>query len=237
MKNAMRHAIIFLIAFLVFPGAAMAAESREDLLTQCFGYMAKIQAMVEYFYMETGVYPKDLKDMEGTYNELVPKEFEKVTVPKDPATGKNFGYVPSPKGDSYVLSCPEPARYGLKKLELSTVQWGWMKAVAQEKRREGFISGCLYNIKGIATAMEMYARKNNKKYPEKVKNLIPEYISCEPKCPLTGKEFIYEVKPGQYKISCPNPSAHGLGALYYSSSEGVRVLREAPKSEPKPEKK
>jgi hypothetical protein len=56
--------------------------------------------------------------------------------------------------------------------------------------------GCEYKLKQIADAIELYAKDNNGKYPEKLQDISPKYMVKIPRCidPLKSKwaEAIYK---------------------------------------------
>ncbi|MFH0801288.1 MAG: hypothetical protein V2A78_02740 [bacterium] len=184
--------------------------------------MAKIQVLLEYFYMEMGEYPSALAEMEEMFNSRIPENYEKITIPLDPATKKVFRYEARNKGGGYILSLPDASRYGIGQLKLSNISWGWMKRMAGEERKDSLLANCKSTLNGLATTIEVCAYDRRGKYPVSLSLLIPLYMNSIPRCPLCHKEYVYRFKGNKYEIFCPAPELHGLKSLKYISNEGLK---------------
>jgi len=210
------------------PPTPAAQAAPENKLEICVKNMAKIQTLIEYFYLQSGIYPENLELLSKSYNTTSDKnldEKEMVQIPKDPATGKNFAYKFDKKNPmTYVLSIPDPKLYGVEKIDITPIDWGWMKTFAGEERRKWGISLCVDLLKRLATDVEIYASENKKQFPKdldtiiKAKLDVPEVLTC----PVCTKKYIYELnKDNSYIIKCADPAAHKLKQLEYDSLKGV----------------
>ncbi len=198
------------------------ADEKADKLAECISALSKTQTYIEFYYMETGIYPKSLSELERIFNEEEENPSKKLIFPRDPATGKPFVYATAKDFLSYTLSCPDPSPYGLEKLSVSAVDWGWMNVVAQEKRRMAFAQFCKFNIEFLAAAVKKY-NEAEKKIPADVKALVPKYIKGMPTCPTCGKEYIYKSEGDGYSVTCPDPKEHGFKVFLFKSHEGFKA--------------
>lgn len=207
------------------PAAPAAPENKLEL---CVKNMAKVQTLIEYFYLQSGMYPENLESLSKSYNTTSDKnldEKEMVKIPKDPATGKDFVYKFDKKNPTtYLLAIPDPKLYGIEKIDITPLDWGWMKTFAGEERRKWGISICVDLLKRLATDVEIYASENKKQFPKdldaiiKAKLDVPEVLTC----PVCTKKYVYELnKDNSYSIKCPDPAAHKLKQLEYDSLKGV----------------
>ncbi|MDQ7825655.1 MAG: hypothetical protein RDV48_22840 [Candidatus Eremiobacteraeota bacterium] len=216
--------------------APLPAQDKEEKLTQCITRLSQIQAYLEFYFMGTGDYPKNLVDLESIFNEDVLKDTEKIKMPRDPATGKEFVYEAGKNYKSYSLSCPDPSQYGVKKLSLSPVPWGWMNVVAEGKSRRTRAQCCKGYEEVLTAAIKKFAEQN-KKLPQDLKELVPKYMRLVPACPQCSKEYLYTVKGNDFVIGCPDPAEHGFTVFECTSREGFKFKPiEPPKKEPPVEK-
>ncbi len=207
------------------PSAEPSPAKPQDQLSEAVSAMAKVQTLLEYFYMEMGEYPSTLSEMEEMFNTRIPENYEKITIPRDPATQKQFRYEVRNRKSSYVLSLPDAARYGCGPLRLTNISWGWMKRMAGEERKGSLLTACKNTLSSLATTIEVCAFDRRGKYPANLSMLIPLYMNSIPCCPLSHKEYVYRFKGKQYEISCPTPELHGLESLKYISNEGLRYKK------------
>lgn len=218
-------------ALVCFP-----AQAQQDPYADAVTRISTVQSMLEFFFMEAGVYPAELEDLNRAFNERVPKGFKPVPVPLDPATNKPFAYQVGPKHKSYTLGFPDAAKYSGPPLKLTQVQWGWLAWEAERKRFEQLAQLSKEHMELLATQLEMFAKDNGGKYPTAMDELFPKYIRRHPQDPLTGKNYQYKPLADGYIVSNPNPERYGLKLFQYSSSQGWQV--EALPAEPKaPESK
>lgn len=187
--------------------------------------MSALQAMLEYFYMEAGVYPPDLGDLGRVFNYNLRKSDRPLQIPVDPATNQPFVYTVDARNKSYVLRLPDPAAYGGVSFQLSSVDWAWMNMLAEQRRFEQMFLQTGDNIKGLAKQVELFAKDNGGKFPDTLDALYPKYIKRYPQDPLSGKNYVYSLQGQEYTISCPNPEQYGMKRLLYSSSQGMIVER------------
>ncbi len=189
-----------------------------------FRNLSSLQAMLEFFFMEAGVYPGSLDDLNTAYNSKLPQGSKAVPIPKDPATGKNFVYIPGANRKGYLLRFPEPQKYGLgMNIELTPVSWGWLALRAERKRFEELAKLSKYHMETLATQVEMFAKDNKGEFPETLDLLYPKYIKRHPQDPITGKNYIYKTLADGYLVASPNPERYGLRLFQYSSSQGIIV--------------
>lgn len=213
-------AVITLTAILVqLPARAQEGAAWKEAVAR----MSKIQALLEYFYMETGDYPPNLAVLERSFNQDLPDKAPRVVVPTDPATSKPFLYELSSDRKKYRLAPPEPSKYGSNAIGLESIDWGWMAMLARQRRAEQLAMECKYNMEVLATQSEMFAKDNGGKYPNSIDELVPKYIPRHPVCPLTGKNYGFAPGGKGYLISCPNAQSHGLKKFSYSSDRGMVV--------------
>lgn len=214
----MRYTLLWFILMI----APVLAEASYEQAAQNMG---ALQAQLEFFFMEAGVYPAELGDIEKAFNNdnKLPKNFEPVKVPVDPATGKAFVYKVGPKHKSYTLTLPDPQAYGGQNLKFEQVRWGWLAWRAEQRRFEELAKLSKHHIEGIATQVEMYAKDNAGKFPSTIDELFPKYLRRHPQDPITGKNYLYKPLADGYIISNPNPERYGLKMFQYSSTRGMQV--------------
>lgn len=184
---------------------------------------ARLQVLIEYYFMESGLYPVSLKTLEHSFNVGLPADAPKVILGNDPLSGKPFVYTVSKDRRHYTLALPEPAKYGSDIPSLETIDWGWLLLAAEGKRIERLLSDCTRNINELATACEIYAKDHNKAFPAKLEALRPQYMFRELRCPASGKPYVYVFRRGGYTLECPEANKHGLGAIKYDSDKGLFV--------------
>ena len=188
------------------------------------GQLSSVQSMLEFFFMEAGVYPAELSELNTAFNFQLPKGAKPVVVPKDPATGLPFIYIAAPNKKGYRLRFPDPSQYGLdSSFELGPVSWGWLALRADRIRFEEMAKLSKHHMNNLATALEMYAKDNKNAYPATLDLLYPNFIKRHPQDPITGKNYIYKPLADGYLISSPNPERYGLRIFQYSSSRGMIV--------------
>ena len=186
--------------------------------------LSSLQSMLEFFFMEAGVYPPTLEELNLAYNSELPRGARPVPIPKDPVSGKDFIYRAAENRKGYSLTFPDPTKYGLPAgFSLRPVSWGWLALRAERKRFEEMVKLSKYHIESIATQVEMYAKDNNGTYPKTMDQLYPEYIKRHPQDPVTGKNYLYKQLADGYIVSSPNPERYGLKVFQYSSSKGIQV--------------
>jgi len=199
---------------------AKPAEPSQDKVNQLFDTLSQVRVFIEFYFMESGDYPDTLDQLNKDLNSILPNGYKTITIPKDPATGKDFKYSCSKDGKTYTLGAPDPSIYGLTKAEVSSVNWAGFTAIAEERKYRFLGMICVENIKGLATALEYYAKDNKGKFPSELKKLIPSYIKSMPVCPITGKDYDYKLEGDDYIIRCPNPKEHKMEEIMFSSKRG-----------------
>ena len=184
--------------------------------------MARLQSLIEYYYMESGVYPVSLEAIEQGFNGMVKEPSMKVVVPVDPVTSKPFVYEVDNSRQTYTLSLPDPMSYGGHAITLTPVDWGWLAIAANQRRVERLTLECTHNIEILATRTEMYAKDHNGQFPANLNALKPRYMPRIFTCPSMGMDYVYSLQPDKgYTIACPNPQSHGLERFIYNSEKGV----------------
>ncbi|MCE1246359.1 MAG: hypothetical protein LWY06_06925 [Firmicutes bacterium] len=199
---------------------AKPASSGSDKLGQLFDSISQVRVFIEFYFMESGDYPDNLDQLLKDLNSILPNGYKNVTIPKDPATGKDFVYSRAKDGKTYTLAAPDASAYGLNKVEISSVNWAGFNAIAEERKYRFLGMICVENIKGLATALEYYAKDNKGKFPSELKKMIPSYIKSMPVCPITGKDYEFKVEGDDYIIRCPNPREHKMEEIMFSSKRG-----------------
>lgn len=193
--------------------------------------MSALQSMLEFYFMEAGVYPAELSELNAVFNYQLPKNARAVVIPRDPATGEQFVYTPTANKKGYRIRFPNPAKYGTEgNLELNGVNWGWLALRAERMRFEEMAKLSKYHMESLASALEMFAKDNNRAFPQNLDVLYPRYIKRHPQDPITGKNYDYKQLADGYLISSPNPERYGLKVFQYSSSRGMLVETLAPAS-------
>lgn len=204
------------------PSPAVSADSAEGKLNAAVGALSKVQALLEFYFMEAGQYPDTLEDMISQYNQGVKQSDPLVTIPTDPATGKKLLYTPSSDRMKYAVRVPEPAAYGMASLEVHQVDWGWMVGLASEQRRKRMTLRCAQYMQLLGDVIDQYSKANRNKYPDSLDQLMPKYLQKEPMCPLSKKPYVYTHTDRGFEVACPNPKEHGLEYLRFSSTEGLK---------------
>lgn len=211
-------ALVIALGALVAAIPAQAVSWRDGLQA-----MSRLQAMIEYYFIETGVYPSSLEVLERSFNKGLPAEAVKVKIPCDPLTSKPFVYKLSADRRAYLLSLPEPALYGNNAFELRPVDWAWMAEATRLRRMERVLIECTHNMEIIANRIELYAKDHENVFPESLASLRPRYMPKTLVCPGCGAEYVYEKNGKGYLLSCPEPSRHGLEVFTYDSEKGLNV--------------
>jgi hypothetical protein len=189
-----------------------------------FQELGSMKAMLEFFFMEAGVYPPTLKELNLAYNSELPAGAKPVAMPKDPVTGKDFIYRVEQNRKGYTLTFPDPTQYGLPAdFQLRPVSWGWLALRAERNRFEEMVKLSKFHIEAIATQVEMYAKDNDGSYPKTMDQMYPKYIKRHPQDPVTGKNYLYKQLADGYIVASPNPERYGLKLFQYSSSQGIQV--------------
>ena len=101
-------------------------------------------------------------------------------------------------------------------------------------RARGQLTACKFNLKNLATALEMYASDNKGQYPKSLDGLIPKnYLRRIPSCPSSGTDhdYTYEVvrKPDNFSMTCKGDHANAYkgfdgnphGFPQYNSEHGL----------------
>jgi hypothetical protein len=200
------------------------ADERADNVSNAAQAMGSIQAYLEFYFMETGQYPEALEDMLSQYNQGVKQSEPLVKIPTDPVTGKKFVYTTNGDRNRYTLRVPEPAAYGLASLEVHQVDWGWMAGIASEQKKKRMTARCAQYMSLIADVLDQYNKANRNKYPDSLQQMIPKYLQKVPTCPLCKQPYVYTHTDRGFEISCPDPKAHGLEYLKFSSTDGLKHL-------------
>ena len=206
----------------------------QDKSTEAWQRISRLQCLVEHFYMETGVYPLDLQEMDQYFRAKAPRAPKPVPIPMDPATNQPFLYKAEGNGRKYSLSVPDPAKYGGAKITLAPMDWGYLKDLADLQRFTEFLRSMQNMLKVVATWVEMYAKDHGGQYPNALDDLLPKYVTKMPSDPLTGKNLAYKKLVDGYVIGCPNPEKYGMKLFQYSSAKGIEMEQmprgEAPKA-------
>lgn len=91
---------------------------------------------------------------------------------------------------------------------------------AELKKAKNKLQGCISNVNVIAGALDKYYKEKGK-YPEKLDELIPDYLFAPTICPAAGKDtysasYKYDNNKGTYEFYCKghNHKEVGLPADY-----------------------
>lgn len=209
--------VVLLLALIAWPAVA------QDKSVEAWQRLSRLQSLLEYFFMETGVYPLDLNEMDQLFRSRAPRAPKPIGIPLDPATNQPFKYQVDPNGRRYSLAVPDPSKYGGAKIGLSAVDWGFLGDLADLRRFEEIVRRMTSLMKVTATQCEMYAKDHSGQYPAALDDLLPRYITRIPSDPLTGKNLAYKKLLDGYIISCPNPEKYGLKIFQYHSSSGIQM--------------
>ena len=205
----------------------------QDKSSEAWQRLSRLQCLIEYFYMETGVYPLDLHEMDQIFRQRAPRAPKPVGIPLDPATNQPFVYKTETNGRRYTISVPDPSKYGGTKIALTTVDWGYLADLADLKRFSEIVRQMQNIMKVVATQVEMYAKDHGGQYPNQLDDLLPKYVTRMPSDPLTGKNLSYKKLVDGYVIGCPNPEKFGMKTFQYSSAKGI-MMEQAPRGGPEP---
>jgi hypothetical protein len=92
------------------------------------------------------------------------------------------------------------------------------------------LTACETNLKMLSSALEMYSTDNSGRYPEKLSQLLPDYMYKIPICPAAGKDtysksYSSKINPDYYKFYCSgyNHSALSVPPNYpqFDSTRGL----------------
>ena len=210
---------------------ASAPALAQDKSTEAWQRISRLQSLVEHFYMETGVYPLDLNEMDQYYRNKAPRAPKPIPIPLDPATNQPFNY--KLDGRKYSLSVPDPAKYGGAKIAVAAMDWGYLKDLADLQRFTEFVKSQQNMLKMVATYVELYAKDHASQYPNTLDDLLPKYLTRMPSDPLTGKNLTYKKLVDGYVIGCPNPEKYGMKTFQYSSAKGIEMEQTPRGDQPK----
>lgn len=223
-----RSFVLSLLSALLFSAVVAGAEEKpasgsSKSVQNGVQELSKLQSLLEFFFMEAGVYPPTLKELNLAFNAELPRGATKVPIPKDPASGEDFVYQVEANRKGYSLRFPDATVYGLPSdFELKPVPWGWLSLRAERNRFEEMVKMSKYHIENLATQVEMFA-KDNGAFPKNLDELYPKYIKRHPQDPITGRNYLYKQSPDGYLVASPNPERYGLKVFQYSSSKGIQV--------------
>lgn len=209
----------------------------QDKSTIAWQRLSRLQCLVEYFFMQTGVYPLDLAEMEQIFRQRAPRAPKPISIPVDPATSLPFVYKAETNGRKYTLSVPDPSKYGGTKIAVGTMDWGYLSDLEDLRRFSEIVRQTQSMFKVVATQCEYYAKDHAGQYPETLDDLLPKYVTKIPSDPLTGKNLGYKKMVDGYDIACPNPEKYGMKSFHYSSSKGIimeQATRGGADGKPKP---
>lgn len=200
---------------------APAPALAQDKSTEAWQRLSRLQCLVEHFFMETGVYPLDLNEMDQYYRGKAPRAPKPIPMPLDPATNQPFTY--KLDGRKYSLSVPDSSKYGGARISVGAMDWGYLKDIADLQRFTEFVKSQQNMLKFVATYVEMFAKDHAAQYPNTLDDLLPKYLQKMPSDPLTGKNLTYKKLVDGYEISCPNPEKYGMKTFKYSSAKGIEM--------------
>lgn len=209
---------------------APAPALAQDKSTEAWQRLSRLQCLVEHFFMETGVYPLDLNEMDQYYRGKAPRA-KPLPMPVDPATNQPFVY--KLDGRKYSLSVPDSAKYGGSRISVGSMDWGYLKDLADLQRFTEFVRSQQNLLKVVATQIEYYAKDHAGQYPNSLDDLLPKYFTKMPSDPLTGKNLLYKKLVDGYEISCPNPEKYGMTAFKYTSAKGIEMTQMPRGDQPK----
>lgn len=204
--------------------AASPLAAPQSKVSEAAAALAKVQTLLEFYYMETGSYPDTLEDMLVQYNQGVRQNETPVGYPVDPATGRHLIYTPSADRSAYTIQVPEPAAYGLSALSVRNIDWGWMAELAAQQKRKRLLLTCGRYQELLAGVIEQYNKDHRNKYPDSLQALIPKYLKKMPVCPVSGKPYIYTHDDRGFEVSCPDPEAHGLKKFSFGFPGGLQQI-------------
>ncbi len=201
---------------------APAPALAQDKSTEAWQRISRLQSLVEHFFMETGVYPLDLNEMDQYYRSKARGAAPKpIPIPVDPATNQPFNY--KLEGRKYSLTVPDASKYGGTRIAVAAMDWGYLKDLADMQRFAEFVKSQQNMLKMVATYVELYAKDHTSQYPNALDDLLPKYLTRMPSDPLTGKNLGYKKLVDGYEISCPNPEKYGMKTFKYSSAKGIEM--------------
>lgn len=224
LDGAVKAALVGSLLWLA-PAPALA----QDKSTEAWQRIGRVQCLIEHFYMETGVYPLDLNEMDQYYRNKAPRA-KPLPMPVDPASNQPFVYKLDTNGRKYSLSVPDPAKYGGARITVVPMDWGYLKDLADLQRFTEFVRSQQNLLKVVATQVEYYSKDHAGQYPNTLDDMLPKYFTKMPSDPLTGKNLLYKKLVDGYEISCPNPEKYGMIAFKYTSAKGI-VMEQMPRGD------
>ncbi len=216
----MKKFVLLLFAIMLIMQGNVFSQPKSKPLTDTVSAISRVQSYLEFYYMNTGNYPKTLQELDRIFNEGLQKESDRVVIPLEPGVSKSFLYKPSADLKSYVLSVNDASVYGLESFELKSVPWGWMSLVASDINMAAKTDLCRRYMEGIIMGVKAYQEKE-KKLPTDIKDLVPGYFKAVPVCPQCAKPYILTKSADDLVISCPEPQSHLLKVYRYSLRKGA----------------
>lgn len=203
---------------------------------QCQSNEKNIGTALEMYYTDHGRFP-------GSISELSPEYL--ITLPKCAASnGDTYSdsYVTNSNKNAYFFCCKgefhkdmgAPAnfpRYDSKEGLLLPV--GYEETLSPEMK----LFRCESNLRSISNAIEMYSTDHHGKYPERLEELVPDYIPRIPQCPAAGKDTYTssyslnkDASGEYYSLFCSgnNHVAAGLGRNFPRFEYKLGTVKEKP---------
>ncbi len=95
-------------------------------------------------------------------------------------------------------------------------------------RGQGQLTACKSNQKNLATALEMWSTDHSGHYPERLSEVVPDYLRSLPTCPSAGKDtyspsYSSGTSPDRFQFFCQGHHHSATDANYpqYTSEQGL----------------
>lgn len=95
-------------------------------------------------------------------------------------------------------------------------------------RGQGQLTACKSNQKNLATALEMWSTDHSGHYPERLSEVVPDYLRSLPTCPSAGKDtysqsYSVGTSPDRFQFFCQGHHHPSTDANYpqYTSEQGL----------------
>ncbi len=189
---------VFYLMFSFFKNKSN--EEKAEAYRTCLNNQEALHLALERYYTTNGEYPKSLNDI------LHQKDIRYYwnDIPKCPH-GLEFQYSVVQQGQEFTLQCPHEDHKNISG-KISEMKKNLVISILKRKlpqflqkyptQDQTFIKklnqirdfACYDNCKKIGEALLNYHNNNQSRYPISLNELVPDYLTSIPKCPVTKKD-------------------------------------------------
>ncbi len=203
---------------------------------QCQSNEKNIGTALEMYYTDHGRFPDSISELSPEYL---------ITIPKCAAASNDTysdSYVTNGDKTAFFFCCKgevhkdmgAPANFPrFDSKEGLLLPTGYEETLSPEMK----LFRCESNLRTISNAIEMYSTDHKGKYPEKLNELVPDYLPKIPRCPSAGKDtyspsyLLKKEGSGEsYNLFClgSNHTASGLGKDFPRYEYSLGTVKEKP---------